>query len=455
MRTPPLRHSDAGRRSGITLTEILIAILIMGVGLVSLATLFPLGLIRAQRAMRDSRSTLLAESAISEINARNLFSYESFWFCGWYAVDPWKTDTVAPAATVDWDHPGLPVCYDPLWWSIVHQQGVGTPAMPGLALASRFGVGNGTAGLGTPAFLRNDADGQPPGAYGLQRITNFRPWNYAATPADPYEFVYNPPGLPVAFQPGFEVATDVFSSPDNIIFNGEDQEFPGQKPGDVSPLVPDLALSGTNSLTYDMMFTWFFTGQRVNVNTLDQYVGSLVICHNRVMGVESITAPITGNTVTVPIGERTVEAVWGYSSAYPKGRTVVVNGNPVVQYYGTGERSVLLRWSSQMPDPVLRSGSYIADVTYNLDLTLPVPQRDNTSAFPGRRCDWYRVTGYTTPADDGMVPGFRSTVVTLETPVKAKTQVTAAGVPVYQNTALIMPSVVNVVPRSVVSRGAN
>ena len=72
------------KRSGITLTEILIAILIMGVGLVSLATLFPLGLLRAQRALRDSRSTLLAESAISEVGARNLLNYESFYFSQWY-----------------------------------------------------------------------------------------------------------------------------------------------------------------------------------------------------------------------------------------------------------------------------------------------------------------------------------------------------------------------------------
>ena len=37
------------RRSGITLTEILISILIMGVGLISLATLFPIGLDRILR----------------------------------------------------------------------------------------------------------------------------------------------------------------------------------------------------------------------------------------------------------------------------------------------------------------------------------------------------------------------------------------------------------------------
>ncbi len=43
-------------RAGITLTEILISIMIMGVGLVSLATLFPLGLMRLRAAAIRSRS---------------------------------------------------------------------------------------------------------------------------------------------------------------------------------------------------------------------------------------------------------------------------------------------------------------------------------------------------------------------------------------------------------------
>src|SRR3954451_5442190 len=69
----PPRH-----RSGITLTEILISIMIMGVGMVSLATLFPLGLLRIREANRMSRSALLAESAFADMSARNLLNKESF-----------------------------------------------------------------------------------------------------------------------------------------------------------------------------------------------------------------------------------------------------------------------------------------------------------------------------------------------------------------------------------------
>src|SRR5215210_1351251 len=82
-------------RSGITLTEILISIMIMGIGLVSLATLFPLGLLRLRSASRDSRSTLTAESALSDIPARNLFQKDSFLY-SWYNGPVWNFPNSEP-----------------------------------------------------------------------------------------------------------------------------------------------------------------------------------------------------------------------------------------------------------------------------------------------------------------------------------------------------------------------
>src|SRR3954453_12967963 len=102
------RHADPGRgpgRSGITLTEILISIMIMGVGLVSLATLFPLGMLRLREAARLSRSGYLAQSASSDLETRNLLGKQSFLTTltgPWYSVptfvtplpyDPWIQDT--------------------------------------------------------------------------------------------------------------------------------------------------------------------------------------------------------------------------------------------------------------------------------------------------------------------------------------------------------------------------
>src|SRR4051794_20023941 len=99
------------RRSGITLTEILISIMILGVGLVSLATLFPLGMLRLREAARLSRSGYLAESASADLEARNLLGKQSFLKAltgPWHTVpnfvaplpyDPWIQDTPAYRAS--------------------------------------------------------------------------------------------------------------------------------------------------------------------------------------------------------------------------------------------------------------------------------------------------------------------------------------------------------------------
>ena len=139
-------------RSGITLTEILIAILIMGVGLISLATLFPLGLIRLREASRNQRGAVQFETARDDIDARQLFDKTSFtrtW--SWYLSgsgttpiprDPFSQDGVGTNDVVANQYvssnpfsaysiasdSGLPVCYDPLWRSI-------TGVVPNLAVA--------------------------------------------------------------------------------------------------------------------------------------------------------------------------------------------------------------------------------------------------------------------------------------------------------------------------------
>ncbi|MBI2803902.1 MAG: prepilin-type N-terminal cleavage/methylation domain-containing protein [Planctomycetes bacterium] len=45
------------RRSGVTLVEVLVAIFVMGIGLIALLTLFPIGILRMAQAIREARST--------------------------------------------------------------------------------------------------------------------------------------------------------------------------------------------------------------------------------------------------------------------------------------------------------------------------------------------------------------------------------------------------------------
>ena len=56
-RRPP-RFSEKGlnERAGVTLIEVLVAIFIMGIGLLALLTLFPLGALRMAKAIQDDRA---------------------------------------------------------------------------------------------------------------------------------------------------------------------------------------------------------------------------------------------------------------------------------------------------------------------------------------------------------------------------------------------------------------
>jgi len=53
------------RRTGLTLVEVLVAIFIMGIGLIALLTLFPIGILRMAQAIRDERTAQAGISANS------------------------------------------------------------------------------------------------------------------------------------------------------------------------------------------------------------------------------------------------------------------------------------------------------------------------------------------------------------------------------------------------------
>lgn len=64
-----IRHPRSAARGGTTLTEVLMALLVMGIGLVSVATLFPLSLLRSIEATKLTSATLLRINAQARINA--------------------------------------------------------------------------------------------------------------------------------------------------------------------------------------------------------------------------------------------------------------------------------------------------------------------------------------------------------------------------------------------------
>ncbi|MBZ0110328.1 MAG: type II secretion system GspH family protein [Candidatus Scalindua rubra] len=61
-------------QSGFTLIEICIAILILGVGLISMLTIFPIGVDSVKKVTQYSNAAVLVESAISELIEKNIFT---------------------------------------------------------------------------------------------------------------------------------------------------------------------------------------------------------------------------------------------------------------------------------------------------------------------------------------------------------------------------------------------
>lgn len=475
-----MTHRRAAVRSGITLTEILIAILILGVGMTSLATLFPLGLLRIQQATRDSRSTLLAESAAAEVNTRSLLDartllhpsvpWYSFWTTwnttaayrtsdlnGGLADTPFTLDLTFSGGAINTTAatrgvqarihaPGLPVAYDPSFWSLEHYTSVleGNERNPGMQLDDlRFGSGIG--------FIRNaeQYSNQEPSAHGLQRVTNATPY----FPANFWPLTYS---MPTSYYPNgttpappyspalAEIVGDVFASPDDPVLQSDDA---GVDNG--SPLVP-ADFGGFNfQKTWD--FTWMVTARQVSAGDSAVYEADIVLFNKRANGVASVLAPVTGTTRFVPNDEVVVEAVWGYTGS----------SNSIDAFgYSTGDdHVVLLRWPIAMPDPTIRLGGFIADVTYErIQARSDLGPGDGVQTdrydpedgarYGGQRCYWYRVVQVSEPSPDPVYQGYRRRTVRVETPVQAKTRLYVNGsgyvCPQVPEAALINKDVVNV-----------
>jgi hypothetical protein len=482
------------RRPGITLTEILIAIMIMGVGMVAVATLFPIGLLRLRDAARYSRSAYLIESSASDLESRGLLNKESFVFAdflnylvnannppfwypsplnpngsgrydpfthdsAFYGDDPYDPNNPGVAST----NLGLPVAYDPLWR---YQTGIYLDPLNLTMPEARFGsanIGGINNGIG---YIRADPfDGGPPSANGLQRLTNFN----------------RPAIMPAALQ-----VPTIFVSPEDVVWQQPTDlnyivagtaALPAPLPvGAPSPVIPDLNTAPLypNQQVTDWHYSWMFTGQQTaapfNFGTTPTsnsslgvtFDGNLVVFENRPFGISQVPGPL-GTTIYQIDGETVVEAIWGY------GANVAIPQGYGAGYAGGADRTVLLRWPATMNDPVVRVGDWIADVTYERAAALvatrflgfnggpgtgglPNPVHNlEWDDLPAQRCFWYQVQRVVPPINDPNVANSRSMVVYVNTSLQART-VLAGGQPVFLNAALICPYVVNVIPQTITVR---
>jgi type II secretory pathway pseudopilin PulG len=124
-------------RAGITLIEVLAAIFIMGVGLMALFTLFPLGALSMARAVRDDRAATIAGNAASMATAMDLRNDNTVVpFLGQTPVGPTISTNNAGVITAippfnlpDPNGPGFPVLVDPTYFNL-GQSSMG--AVPGV-----------------------------------------------------------------------------------------------------------------------------------------------------------------------------------------------------------------------------------------------------------------------------------------------------------------------------------
>ncbi len=494
-----------GLRRGITLTEILISILIMGIGLISLATLFPIGLLRLREAQRQTRSAYLYESATADANARSLLNSTSFtladllnplynqgyWYYSAnmnggtggfynplvqdraaYTLDPFDTTSLGFGASAPSSGGyGLPFAYDPLWrWYTEHASGGiylydtnnpnytttlgGTPE-------ARF-----ASGVALQASEGNESDGNPISAYGLQRLTNFNRPAYT-----------NTAGTVVGtYMPSANLVPNIFVSPEDFVWQDPTltnnvytlggvvgaNAIPVATPA--SPVVPDLNTPSSLGVpNQDWRFTWMITAKQNNASNGASYDGNIVVFENRPFSLDTVS--VGGTTVYQAGGETVVEGIFGYSHN-------VVSAPGYTVGYGSGaDQTVLIRWNgSYQADPLVRVGDFIADVTYERIASLVSTRFMNSGTFtppqgipnplnngewdnlPAQRCFWYQVQKIT-PAQVDPILGspYRSMVVYVNRKLEARTLLQTSGgkvSPVYRNAVLICPNVVNVIPQT-------
>lgn len=437
-----MRPVPSRTRAGITLTEILISIMIMGVGLVSLATLFPVGLERIRAAQRSVRSVQLANSARADIGAMGLLSDKAFRYNYWFPLDPdtskigpysglrdpWLSDTrkttadpvaiyrgLDPTGSMPLFIPGdgLPVAYDPLWWAQVASDGTTTPRNT----EGRFAAD--VAGA-----IRVDQDGGPACAFGLQRITTIQFLNPDAFVRTNYDAINTAQVFATVDDP-------VLMTDGPVVKDTNGNPLVNSETG--SPILPSLDANGSTVL--DWTYTWMFTGRRLALKD-PTYVGDVVIFHNR---------PLSLDTNGGAAGERVVEAVFGY------GKTINDFVIPGTRGYSPQDRTVLLRWASSREDPQVKVGSWIADVTYERYAVRSLTRFESAlDRYPGQRCHWYRISRKSDPEPDPEVAGHRRMIVTTDEKLMSRTlqeysdPTTPSAVPLHINAALISPYVVNV-----------
>jgi prepilin-type N-terminal cleavage/methylation domain-containing protein len=354
------RSSRVSRR-GLSLIEILIGIMILGIGVISLATLFPLGLLKMKRAVNDTRGVGLARDAVGQVHIRNLMSLRMR-----NAAMPWlpfapggpgylTADPRWPAGTALTLGAGLPVLVDP----------VGLAARP--ILPDTFGRDPLTTAPNADGLVRVTlGDPGPDGVMGTADDVVADPGADASIGTADDVALYGfaiPPAAPLAW-----AADAAFSSSDDLIY-GPDYatrwtplQFarPGGPVvigGQVSLLNPyNGAPYAPGTLSRERRYSWMFLARKVSASQLEgPYAVSAIVFYNRDL--------IAGE---IPFANPLGYPADGLDPAIPD---AVFKEASRLAYVSPRAGEVL---------PQIPIGSFVVDVTYDAtkgdDTTLAPPQ---------------------------------------------------------------------------------
>src|SRR5205085_11693322 len=115
-------------RRGATLIEVLVAIFVMGIGLIALLTLFPLGALRMAQAIQDDRCASAARNAMAVATMRDVRNDPAARTPPWFPKADVFKDALPDQGRqlpADPDGPSYPVFVDP--WGVKSAL-FGTPA---------------------------------------------------------------------------------------------------------------------------------------------------------------------------------------------------------------------------------------------------------------------------------------------------------------------------------------
>ena len=85
-----------GSRSGATLTEVLISLLAMGIGVVAVATMFPISVLKSVRATQLTRAAILSMNANSQIHADQRFLNDPDFYRDSLSGAPYDSESKGP-----------------------------------------------------------------------------------------------------------------------------------------------------------------------------------------------------------------------------------------------------------------------------------------------------------------------------------------------------------------------